>query len=378
MAVNFSEIPVIDYTLSKSPATAPKFLGQLRDALIQVGFFYLENHPISSTLQWDLKDQSRQFFDLSSEKKNQLGMNKHFVGYVGMAVSTTANHKDHRESLTLGYECLPPGADEPLYRNLRGPNPWPDHEALPHFKQTIEQYMTAAKTLSEEFKVTVAQALDIEPMEIMKLFDDTPFDRLMLAKYSPPPSSTIDHSGRCKDAPDTQGKGPHKDASWLTFLLPGSPHGGLEAMNAAGDWIPVPPRPGAIIVNVGMQLEAMTDGVCCAALHRVVTRLQDFVDDNGNDRGPRFSFPFFHNIGLDLRREEPLSIPPHISALVTSDEARRNARLFVRRLFQRGCPGEGIFATRLMVYQEVAKEWYPHRLAEIQQPTSSESASNPQ
>jgi isopenicillin N synthase-like dioxygenase len=101
MAVNFSEIPVIDYTLSTSPATKPKFLAQLRDALVKVGFFYLENHPISPSLQWDLKYQSRKFFELSAQKKNKVGMNKHFVGYVGMKESTTSNHVDHRESYTV-------------------------------------------------------------------------------------------------------------------------------------------------------------------------------------------------------------------------------------------------------------------------------------
>jgi isopenicillin N synthase-like dioxygenase len=253
---------------------------------------------------------------------------------------------------------------------------WADREDLPHFRETIEQYMAEAKALTEEFKPMVAQALDIDFNELLQLFDDEPFDRLMLAKYALPPSPTADHSESCREAKEIQGKGAHKDASWLTFLLPGSAHGGLEAMNAAGNWIPVPPRPGTIIVNVGMQLESMTDGVCSAALHRVVTRPQDFVDEEGNDRGPRFSFPLFHNISLDLRREETLNIPSHISALVTNDEVRRNARIFLRRLFQRGCPGEGIFATRLRVYQQVTEKWYPERLAEAQAPLAGPPVSN--
>ncbi|KAJ6089965.1 hypothetical protein N7467_005181 [Penicillium canescens] len=378
MAVNFSEIPMVDYALSKSPDTIPQFSAQLRDALVKVGFFYLINHPIPPSLQWDLKDQSRQLFELSSEKKNKNGMkiNKHFVGYVGMDESTTSNHKDHRESYTLGYECSPPSPDEPQYRNLRGPNAWPDKEDLPDFRHTMERYMTEVKSLADEFKLMVAQALDLETTELLQLFDNKPFDRLMLAKYVPPPSTSADHAAKCSEAKEIQGKGAHKDASWLTFLLPGSPHGGLEAMNAAGDWIPVPPRPGAMIINVGMQLEAMTDGVCSAAFHRVVTRPRDFLDHNGNDLGPRFSFALFHNISLDLRQEKCLNISPHIAALVTNDEVRRNARIFLRRLFQQGCPGEGIFATRLKVYQQVTEKWYPDRLAEAQEPVAGPVSSS--
>jgi isopenicillin N synthase-like dioxygenase len=240
----------------------------------------------------------------------------------------------------------------------------------------MERYMAEVKILADEFKLMVAQALDLETNELLQLFDDKPFDRLMLAKYVPPPSTSADHAAKCSEAKEIQGKGAHKDASWLTFLLPGSPHGGLEAMNAAGDWIPVPPRPGAMIINVGLQLEAMTDGVCSAAFHRVVTRPPDFLDHNGNDLGPRFSFPLFHNISLDLRQEKCLNISPHIAALVTNDEVRRNARIFLRRLFQRGCPGEGIFATRLKVYQQVTEKWYPDRLAESQEPVAGPVSSS--
>jgi isopenicillin N synthase-like dioxygenase len=75
MAVNFGEIPKVDYALSKSPDTIPQFSAQLRDALVKVGFFYLVNHPIPPSLQWDLKDQSRQLFELSSEK-NKIGMKR--------------------------------------------------------------------------------------------------------------------------------------------------------------------------------------------------------------------------------------------------------------------------------------------------------------
>ncbi|OOQ87247.1 oxidoreductase, 2OG-Fe(II) oxygenase family [Penicillium brasilianum] len=357
MAAN--SIPTIDYSLSTSPATRPKFLSQLRDALVRVGFFYLQNHPIPECLQEDLLAQSRELFQLSPEKKQEIDMasSKHFIGYVGMEDTVTVAKKDYRESYTLGYESPAPSPDEPIYRNLRGPNLWPDNSDLPEFRPVMERYMTEVRKLADEFKVFVAQALDMKPTALAHLFDGIPFDRLMLAKYSPAASPE-----QAADKQGVQGKGVHKDASLLTFLLPGTSHGGLQALSPANEWIPVPPVPGAMIINVGIQLEALTDGVCYAALHKVVMRPEHYVDSNGNDLGPRFSFPLFHTISLDAIQKEPLDVPPHILALVRDDEARRNARVSLRRLFQAGSAGYGVFATRLRVYQKVTQRWFPQYL----------------
>lgn len=84
--------------------------------------------------------------------------------------------------------------------------------------------MTEVRRLADEFQVLVAEALDMKPTALAHLFDGTPFDRLMLAKY-PFPSSSEDAT----DDQAIQGKGIHKDASFLTFLLPGTSHRGLEA-----------------------------------------------------------------------------------------------------------------------------------------------------
>jgi isopenicillin N synthase-like dioxygenase len=98
-----SSIPTVDYSLSTSPVTRPQFLSQLRDALVKVGFFYLKNHPISKFQQKDLLAQARELFQLSPEKKREIGMtrSKHFVGYVGLDDGLTLTKKDHRESYTV-------------------------------------------------------------------------------------------------------------------------------------------------------------------------------------------------------------------------------------------------------------------------------------
>jgi isopenicillin N synthase-like dioxygenase len=221
----------------------------------------------------------------------------------------------------------------------------------------MEQYMADVRRLADEFKVFVAEALDMKPTALAHLFDGTPFDRLMLAKYSRPSSNEDDRENQA-----IQGKGMHKDSSFLTFLLPGTSHGGLEALSPAKEWIPVPLVPGAIIINVGMQLEALTDGVCYAALHKVSIKPEHFIDGDGNELGPRFAYPLFHTISLDTNQTEPLEMSPRICAMVRDDMARRNARVNLRRLFQAGCAGYGVFGTRLRVYRKVTQRWWPQYL----------------
>lgn len=103
MAANFTSIPVIDYSLSLSPAGRKQFIADLQYALVRVGFFYLINHPIDEKSLRDLTEQSRLFFALPLEKKMEADMmdSKHFLGYVPPSHEQTAKKLDHRETFTV-------------------------------------------------------------------------------------------------------------------------------------------------------------------------------------------------------------------------------------------------------------------------------------
>ena len=63
--------------------------------------------------------------------------------------------------------------------------------------------------------------------------------------------------------------GEHSDYGTITFLFQDK-LGGLEVKGVDGKWISADPIDGAIIVNVGDLLEAMTSGRYPATRHRVV------------------------------------------------------------------------------------------------------------
>jgi isopenicillin N synthase-like dioxygenase len=121
---DFSSVPVLNYALTKDPATRPEFLDRLTNALINVGFLYLSNPPVSADDMDLVIDYAPKLFTLPQEKKDKLLMrnNLHFLGYTKTGAEYTKGKADQREQYDFGtpYECRwTPGAPE--YLKLWGP-----------------------------------------------------------------------------------------------------------------------------------------------------------------------------------------------------------------------------------------------------------------
>jgi isopenicillin N synthase-like dioxygenase len=101
----------------------------------------------------------------------------------------------------------------------------------------------------------------------------------------------------------SQGVGAHRDSGVLTLLFaePGSQ--GLQVRAGRdGDWVDVPARDGAFIVNIGELLELATGGYLRATEHRV----------NLRRAADRISVPYFFNPRLDAR-VPTLSLPAELA-----------------------------------------------------------------
>jgi isopenicillin N synthase-like dioxygenase len=79
----FESIPILDYSLSRSPSTKQQFLDELKHALLQTGFLYLSNTGIDETLLKEVEGYCKRFFELPEEEKRRLEMKNspHFLGY---------------------------------------------------------------------------------------------------------------------------------------------------------------------------------------------------------------------------------------------------------------------------------------------------------
>ncbi|KAM0363133.1 hypothetical protein HYE67_007959 [Fusarium culmorum] len=354
MASNFTSIPVLDYPSSLSPSTKPTFLAELRDALVEVGFFQVRDPPIPHKLQQDALRLSAQFFDLPTEKKLDIENvhSKRFLGYSRINSESTASGTDYLESILLGPNLPEMGPEEPVYLHLQGPSQWPDEVSVPGFRDVLEAYHSQLQDFSIEFARLIAEALEMPLDTLTKLLGQPLFSRLKPTRYLPPSMNPAAEDG-------SHGIGPHKDIAFMTYLLQGGTHNCLEVQNKLGNWVPVPPVPGALVVNIGRLLEVITGGVCVATTHRVILKPQGFVDGDGKSLGPRISLPFFQFVNPRLTIDDvSVDVPHHIKDLVPDQVATTEAETFFSGLFN-NCIGDNIFVNHLTTYPRVGKRWYP-------------------
>jgi len=305
MATNFSSIPILDYNLLTAPKTRSVFVSELLNALINVGFFYLSNTPITSSPVTDkVVEYAPQFFNLPEEEKERIRMihSPHFFGYSRVGAEMTKGKADQREMFDFGTPYTPledrwkPGDLD--YLKLWGPSQWPKEELLPGFKDTFSHYVEETQKLSNELLLIVAEALHL-PTDAFSRFveEGGNQDRAKIVKYPVPADDSSD-----------QGVGPHFDGGFLTLLLQASPHRGLQVQNLSGEWIDAPPIPRTFVVNIGKALETVTQGVCIATSHRVLSPARGST--------PRYSIPFFQMISQKtIIGDSVLNLPPEIIEL---------------------------------------------------------------
>jgi isopenicillin N synthase-like dioxygenase len=301
-------IPVLDLSrFEADEASRTGFLGQLRAAAREVGFFHLTGHGVAPDLLPELLAQSRRFFALPESEKLAVEMvrSPHFRGYNRVAWELTRGAPDWREQIDIGAErhALPRAANMPPWARLQGPNQWP--AALPELRPVVLRWQSAAMAVLDRLLRAFAAALGQSEDVLEPLYRHDPHYLIKLIRYP----------GRQTTGSD-QGVGAHKDAELLTLLLQDNV-GGLQVETPRG-WIDVTPRPGTFVVNIGELLELASDGYLKATLHRVV------APPAGTER---VSVAFF--LGARLDAVVPLlRLPPELAAQAHGPESDPNNPLF--------------------------------------------------
>ncbi|MDR3434951.1 MAG: isopenicillin N synthase family oxygenase [Rouxiella aceris] len=256
-----SSIPVLDLSkLAGSPSERAEFLHALRVAARDIGFFYLINHGVDHSLLAQVQNQSRAFFSLPTQEKEQVAMihSPHFRGYNRAASERTRGQPDWREQFDLGAERLPirQHDDLPAWTRLQGPNQWP--ASLPQLKPLLLRWQQVMTAMSLQILRAFAESLDLPADAFDPLYGDKPNEHIKLIRYP----------GR-EAAQSSQGVGAHKDSGFLSFLLQDHQKG-LQVEVADGQWVDALPIEGAFVVNIGELLELATNGYLRATVHRVI------------------------------------------------------------------------------------------------------------
>ncbi len=292
----FTQIPEVDLRRG-----ADALVDELRIVCHEVGFFLLVGHGIEP----DFLDRhvrfQRELFALPLATKRSFDKRRspHFRGWEEVGAERTGGKPDLREQLDLATENPSRGDRvDPPYLRLDGPNQWPAEKALPGFRAHMAEYFERMRSLADSLLEILSLGLGLPAGHLRERFGERPLSLVKLIDYPPTPDGGA-------------GVNPHKDAGFLTLLLQHDV-GGLQVQNPDGEWIDVPPRRDAFVVNLGEMLQEMTGNYFVATTHRVVAS------------EPRQSSAWFH--GPDLRTElTPLDLAPEFAAAVAASERHAGA-----------------------------------------------------
>jgi isopenicillin N synthase-like dioxygenase len=290
MSLAVEPTSIASVSLTESDRDPEGFAKELGDSFERYGFAVISDHGIPADLIARAEEKARAFFALPEEVKRSyhIAGGGGARGYTPFGIETAKGATEHdlKEFWHVGRE-LPQGHP---FSDVMAPNVWPDE--VESFRDTFLQLFAAFDKAGLRILEAISRHLGLAP----DYFADTVRDGnsvLRLLHY--PPVSP--------DAPGVRA-GAHEDINTITLLL-GAEEAGLQLLDRDGQWLPVAPKEGELVVNVGDMLQRLTNNVLKSTSHRV-------VNPPPERRGrSRYSMPFFLHFRPDFLIE---TLPDCVSA----------------------------------------------------------------
>lgn len=286
-------IPLVnlsDYATGDA-ATKQAFIDQLATAFHGIGFVGVTGHGIPKQLIDDFYVAAKKFFamDTATKKQYEIPGAAGQRGYTsfGKEKAKQSEVADLKEFFQIGQETANMTTEE---RN-------PDVAEVPEFmklgRQLYRQFEEKGNILLE----AIAHHLNL-PSDYFSTYTKDGVSILRAIHY-PPITSEPKSAIRAEQ---------HEDINLITLLV-GASAGGLELLNADGEWQEVVPENDEIVINVGDMLQRLTNNYLKSTTHRVVN------PPKSEWHKPRLSIPFF----LHPRPEMSLNV---LESQVTADNPR--------------------------------------------------------
>jgi isopenicillin N synthase-like dioxygenase len=280
---------IASVSLKEADADRDAFAQKLGASFEEYGFAVLADHGIPDDLIQRAEQKAKEFFALPEETKRRYALSQGGArGYTPFGIETAKGHKafDLKEFWHVGREL----ADGHPFADVMAPNVWP--EEMPGFKETFLELYDTFDAAGLKVLSAIARYLGIDE----DYFRDTVRDGnsvLRLLHYPPQKEATGEHIRA----------GAHEDINTITLLL-GAEEAGLELKTRDGRWIPVSPKPGELVINIGDMLQRLTNGKLRSTPHRVVNPSPDRASN------ARYSMPFFLHFRPDFMIEAlPGTVP---------------------------------------------------------------------
>jgi isopenicillin N synthase-like dioxygenase len=248
------DIPVVDFQTGSKTSE----ISQILEAAQEFGFFQIINHGVSENTINDALEVVNEFMEMEVKDKESV---------TGSCVYTNSGDfaKDgvHLWRENLKHIC------HPLEDCMQF---WP--EKPPTYREVVGKYLVELRELSIRILEMIGEGLGLE----RGYFSNMSQVQLLSANYYP----------ACPDPSLTLGVLKHSDPSLITILYQGEV-GGLQVLKD-GEWMGVGVISNAFVVNIGNQLEIISNGKLKSAEHRAVT----------NSEKSRTSIATFVNPSLDI------------------------------------------------------------------------------
>ena len=259
----FDRIPVIDAgpLAGDDDAAIRGTASAMRAASETAGFFCIANHGVPEGTQRAALRASREFFARPLAEKRRVAVDALHRGYIEMGEATLKDgvESDRKESFVWGLELGPDDPDVAAGKPLMGPNRWPGD--MPEMRAALYGWYEAVGECARNVLKGLAVGLGL-PADYFAPRFAKPLARGSLVRYPLHPADA---------GPRTFGTAAHTDYGGITLVWQDD-SGGLEVENRAGDWVPVDPVPGTLVVNIGDLMARWTNGVFASNPHRVINR----------------------------------------------------------------------------------------------------------
>ena len=271
---------VASVSLTDADRNPDAFAQELGSSFEEYGFAIVRDHGISQDLIDRAEAKAKEFFALPEEVKRSylLPGTGGARGYTAFGVETAKGAQAHdlKEFWHVGREL----AAGHRYRDVMGDNVWPAEVA--DFRDTFLDLYDAFDAAGLKILSAIARYLGVDE----DYFADTVKDGnsvMRLLHYPPVDKPTGNHIRA----------GAHEDINTITLLL-GAEEAGLELKTRDGRWLPVSPKAGELVVNIGDMLQRLTNGRLRSTSHRVVNPAPDRASK------ARYSMPFFLHFRPDF------------------------------------------------------------------------------
>ncbi|TKY65256.1 2'-deoxymugineic-acid 2'-dioxygenase [Spatholobus suberectus] len=270
-------LPIIDLSTLRDQSLISRTINEIRMACKEVGFFQVINHGIDQLVMDEALEVATEFFNLPNDEKMRL-----FSEDVHKPVRYGTSLNQARDEVCCWRDFIK-HYSHPISDWI---HMWPSNPS--NYRKKMGKYVEAVQVLQNQLLEIIFQSLGLNRSY---LHEEINGGSQTLAVNCYP---------ACPQPGLTLGIHTHSDYGSdygsITVLL--QTRSGLEIKDKNHNWVPVPFVEGALVVQLGDQMEVMSNGQYKSVIHRATV--------NGDEK--RFSIVSLHSFAMDRKMGPALEL----------------------------------------------------------------------